>query len=198
MASAAAPPPGASPQPPAGTEQALAMQMMNVAMQLLQSKGGGSGSGGSAPMPAGGDGGALAPPVAAGGAHGWPQGTPSAHLATADESDAAAMHGGQQSGQLERGGSAGDAQALPQSSVADGVPVDTPAAPPPAPAGDEAAPATTARMGFKPQAAQMGAYAAAMGSQGFSFPPWGGMPAGWPPAEMTDHTLDSKLRPPAA
>lgn len=123
------------------------MQMMNVAMQLLQSKG-------MAPAPGLGMSGALPP-------------TDAPHAGTAPTQG--------ESANTER------------------VPVPT--AELPAVPADGAMPV---RMGFKPQAAQAGAFTAAMGSQGFSFPPLGPMPAGWPPAEMNDHSLDSKLRPPAA
>ena len=162
------------------------MQMMNVAMQLLQNKGG---------APAGADSAAALAAQIPGAAPQWPQA--GAPVAAADGSDAAqaalqrCRH--DDSGNTERIQSGGP-DGLPQPPAAEGVPVDTAA-----PAAEEpSAAVVSARMGFKPQSAQMGAYAASMGGQPFPFPPWGGMPAGWPPAEMVDPTHDSMLRPPAA
>jgi hypothetical protein len=157
------------------------MQMMNVAMQLLQSKGG---SGAAAAAATSGELGAAA----LHGLPGWPQAVPPPGDTTNNS-----MGDGAVSEQLP---------AVPhQGESANTEHVSGPLPPPQAAPDGGNAPmdcTTVGRMGFKPQAAQMGAYTAAFGNQGFSFPPLGPMPAGWPPADMTDQALDSKLRPPAA
>ena len=130
----AAPPAAAPHAGQMSLEAGLALQMMNVAAQLLRSKG--------------------------------------------DPGDAEAAAAAQAAAAAAASLGAGGAARAAASGCGDGAD---------APAG---------QIGFKPRAAQVEAYGGA--AQGFSFPPNGPMPLGWPPASMVDESLDSKLRPPAA
>lgn len=177
---ASSPGPGTAAAPgPQMDQAALAMSMMNMAMQLLQSKGMGPTQ---AAMPSGGVQGAHP--------HMWgmaPQMPPPMQQYMCPP--AVAMP--QQDAQLKAHGDAmhmgppgatviGD----PASGMAQGGDTrdtDNTSTVPPPPAGTKQPPLQP--MGY---------------SHGYNFPPMGGMPIGWPPANMVDQNRDSKLRPPAA
>lgn len=159
----------------------LAMQMMSVAMQLLQNKGGGTAPTGPAPtgMPQ-----TPAHPQ-------WPQGAVQGMPAHAQHipQSASGVLMPYSDGHLQRPGDAlqsgGDVcgegaqpgNASPQDSVRE---------PPPTIANMPC-------MGFKPHMLQAQQY-----MQGYGFAAIPGMAPGWPPASMMDQARDSKLRPPAA
>jgi hypothetical protein len=168
-------------------EQTLAMQMMNVAMQLLQNKSDSGRATLSTPS--------IVPPMC------------TTHVATepVQWSPAILEQVGHNYGvDQAAGGAVAPPLPLPQQLRSESA--NTPKeedAQQDVPTGAEALQAQAPdvhgnRIGFKPQSSQVREYHAAVSSQGFSFPPLGGMPPGWPPADMVDQILDSKLRPPAA
>ena len=198
------------------------MQMMNVAMQLLQKREGENAAAGGSGNTAAGSvdlnaavlgqqqawAHAASVPRPASADHTQPQ--PQAHSQQQQQQHHQQQHQ-QQSAQQRFGGSDGDAVPVPLSEGGNNTGSHAlPAWPEGSPHADsnvltggsgelpDAVGGSMPRMGFKPQSATADAYAAAVGSEGFSFPPLGGMPAGWPPANMVDQSLDWKLRPPAA
>lgn len=162
-------------------QAALAMSMMNMAMQLLQSKGMAPAQ---PPMPSG----ALQP------SHPqmWPMGM--AHQMAQPMPPymcPPAVVMSQQEAQLK---THGDAMHM-------GHPGATVTGDPPAgiTQGADARDADGTSSGMPPPAGSKQPALQPMGyAHGYNFPPMGGMPIGWPPANMVDQNRDSKLRPPAA
>ena len=163
----------------------LAMQMMSVAMQLLQNKGGGAAP--SGPTHTG---------VPQTSAHPqWPQGAVPGMPAHAPHlvHSASAQLLPYTDGHLQRPGDSlhGSGNGA-EAGGGEGVQTGNAS---PQEGGREAPPSsgTVPCMGLKTHVLQAPQY-----MQGYGFPAMPGMAQGWPPSSMMDQARDSKLRPPAA